>query len=192
MPIVRLPGGELRDEIRQPLYDTITFDNASTVVGQHNFFQDVQTKLKPIETNLKTPNQLETAVSFRVQGLCLDAQNIYEANASILPLILERSALELQIGEKIYWTGQSRLAAGRVWQHVASAAAPVVMQEYGFPAVQPVILVGRHSVDINPLQTFTARWTVGGLAAGESVTPAVATRIRYMFSLKGLLRRPVQ
>lgn len=39
MPIVRLPKGELRDEIRQPLYDTIDLDDATVLPAQFSFSQ---------------------------------------------------------------------------------------------------------------------------------------------------------
>ena len=40
MPIVTLPGGEVRDEIRQPLYDTVDLKN-TTLPGVYNFFSSV-------------------------------------------------------------------------------------------------------------------------------------------------------
>lgn len=193
MPIVRLPQGELRDEVRQPLFDTITVAAAEGPEALRTFFSTVTGKTL-IETNMKQPGALETAVSFRAMGACLDAQNIYEANQGLLPLYLERSSVELQVGEKVYWQGPARLAAGRVWQHAASAAAPVVLQQYGFSAVQPIIWEGHHVVDINPLQSFAVRLRTGSMTAAEIAlaTPAANTRVHFVFSLKGLLRRPVQ
>lgn len=198
MPIVRLPKGELRDEIRQPLYDTIDLDDATVLPAQFSFFSAVQGK-SLVRSNLRTNAQLETAVSFRVQGLCLDAQNFRLGNQNVIPQILERSSLQLQIGEKIYWTGTGRLAAGRMYQDAAldasAAPASVLLQQYGWAAVQPVILQGRHVVDINPLQNFTCAFSIGDMTAAELVaaTPVVAdVNVSFVFSLKGLLRRPVQ
>lgn len=197
MPIVRLPQGELRDEIRQPVYDTIELDDTVVYPFQQEFFSDIQGK-SIVQTNLKQPKLLETAVSFRVQGLGLDAQNRLLANAGVIPTLLERSAIRLQIGEKVYWTGPARFACGRMYSDVAldAGAAPrdVTLQQYGWAAVQSVILMGRHVIDINPLQSFSALWLTDTLNAAEvtAATPAANTRVSFVFSLKGLLRRPVQ
>lgn len=201
MPIVRLPGGSLRDEIRMPLYDTITQAAAESPVGTRRFFSDVQGK-SLARTNLRQNNLLETAVSYRVQGLGLDAQNFYEANQDVLPIVMENSSLTLKIGEKNYWQGPMLFACGRI-EAAFSAATTVaattinnVYQKFGFAAVQAVILQGKHVIDINPLQSFYCEWVVDAadLSAGEitAATPAASTNVKYMFSLKGLQRRPVQ
>lgn len=198
MPIVRLPQGELRDEIRQPIYDTIDITPATTYPFVQEFYSAVASK-SVNKTNLKQNKLLETAVSFRIQGLCLDAQNWRLVNQFVVPILLERSALELQVGEKVYWTGTGRFAAGRVWQDSAldaqAAPASVLLQQYGFSAVQPVILMGRHVIDINPLQSFFVRWSTSDFVSAAEITaatPAAATNVSFVFSLKGLLRRPVQ
>lgn len=197
MPIVRLPTGELRDEIRQPVYDTIVIGAAVNPVGTREFFSSVQGK-SLIQTNLKQNKLLETAVSFRVQGLALDAQNFRLANRLALPLIMERSSIEFVVGEKTYFTGNARYLAGRIWQHTAlsNQAAPTdaILQEYGQAAVQAVMLQGKHVIDINPLQSFFARWVVAEMSLAEQAeaTPAADTELRFMFKMAGLLRRPVQ
>jgi len=156
MPIVRLPSGSLRDEIRMPIYDTITLAAAEDPVGVRRFFSNVQGK-SLARTNLRQNNLLETAVSFRVQGLALDAQSFYEANVDALPIILENSSLKLKIGEKDYWTGPWMFLTGRLDTQyaVATTAATTtidhVYQRFGASAVQPVILQGKHVIDINPL-----------------------------------------
>ena len=173
MPIVRLPKGELRDEIRQPLYDTIDLANGVDPTGQQSFFSAVQGKSK-VRSNLRQNNSLETAVSFRIQGLCLDAQNFRIANNLVIPQILERSSLELQVGEKVYWTGSARFAAGRM-QVEGGGDTTTIHQQYGWAAIQPVILMGRHVVDINPLQNFSGLWTIGDATVTEvaAYTPAI-------------------
>jgi hypothetical protein len=193
MPIVRLPEGSLRDEIRQPIYDTITIAAAESPVGVRRFFSNVQGK-SLAQTNLRQNNLLETAVSFRVQGLCLDAQNFYAANVGCLPVIDENSSLSIKIGEKVYWQGPFIFASGRISAFASAMAAPFLYQKHGDVSVQPVILQGKHVVDINPLQSFEASWTCDNLTAAELVlaTPAAATSLKYVMSLKGLLRRPVQ
>lgn len=195
MPIVRLPQGELRDEIRQPLYDTLQFDGGVSPVGTRRFFASVAGK-DLSETNLTQDSILDTAKSFRVQGLALDAQNFRLDNALVIPLILEHSSIELVIGEKQYWQGPGRLACGRMWQNAATTVADtsVLLQQYGWGAIQPVVLQGRHVIDINPLQKFFASFAITNLTAAEIVeaTPADETQVPFVFSLKGLLRRPVQ
>ena len=145
---------------------------------------------------------LETAVSFRVQGLAIDAQSFYSQNVVALPVILENSSMRLRIGEKDYWEGPMSFLSGRIEAAFAAATTVAattidhVYQKFGSSAVQPVILTGKHSVDINPLQSFFFEWVIdqADLSAGEiaSATPAAATNLKFTASLKGLLRRPVQ
>lgn len=195
MPIVRLSEGELRDEVRFPTYDTVDIEAGESPIGERSFFTNVQGK--PLsQTNLKQNSILPTAQSFRIQGLALDAQNVYAANAQALPLIMEHSSIVLTVGEKEYWRGPARFCAGRIWQHTAlnDAALDVHLQQYGSSAVQSVILAGHHVIDVNPLENFRIDWTTEGMAAPEiaAATPAADTKLRFLFSLKGLFRRPVQ
>ena len=200
MPIIRLPNGSLRDEVRQPLYDTIDIDAAEPATGTRSYFSDVQGKPRSL-TNLTQNNLLETAKSFRCQGLAWDAQNFYEANAKALALIMEHSSLRFIVGEKDYLVLPGVFAAGRVEQNAAvavPAAAPLAIerlhQKYGQGAVAAVVLTGKHVVDINPVQSFRVDWVVEGMTATEitATTPAANTKLRFTGSLKGLLRRPVQ
>ncbi len=193
MPILRLPKGHLRDEIRQPLYDTLTIDAAESPVAVRSFYSNIQGKSKA-QTNLKTNSQLETAVSFRCQGLSLDAQNLYYANKSALSIIQENSSVRLRIGEKDYWEGPMVYLSGRIRHEVSTFDANDAYQHFGLEAVQSVILKGKHVIDINPLQTFFAEWNCSGLTAAEvtASTPAANTRLKFLLSMKGLLRRPVQ
>ncbi len=199
MPIVRLPGGQLRDEIREPVYDTIDIDSSSTLNATRRFFSDVQGKSRTL-TNLRQNNLLETAVSFRVMGLALDVQNQYAANFNVIPLLMENSALRLQVGEKVYWEGPARFAGGRIlsdvahWDGTSGSEKSYLFQQYGNAAVSSIILEGKHVVDINPLQTFYVEWITDGLTATEIAlaTPTADTKARFVCSLKGLKRRPVQ
>lgn len=196
MPIVTLPGGQVRDEIRQPVYDTRDQGNVSPV-GTFSFFSNVQGK-SLAKTNLRQNNLLETAVSFRTQGLALDAQNRDPQNAGVIPVVLEKASLQLQIGEKIYWQGPARFGAGRMYANAATtvAATTFLLQQYGWAAIQPVVFQGKHVIDINPLQSFRCDMTIAAadISAAEITlaTPAAGTVVSYVFSLKGLLRRPVQ
>lgn len=197
MPVLRLKQGELRDEIRQPIYDTITLTSADSAVATRRFFSSVQGK--PLsQTNLRQNNLLETAVSYRCLGLAFDAQNIYAANINLLPVIMENSSLKLQVGEKQYWQGNAVFLAGRIEQFSAlyGQAAPTerLFQRFGAQAVAPVVFEGRHAVDINPLQTFYVEWVVDALDATDvtNTTLAASTKARFIASLKGIMRRPVQ
>ena len=192
MPILRLPKGSLRDEIRIPLYDTITLESGYTPAGQRQFFSSVQGKPKS-RTNLKANNILENSVSYRVQGLALDVENIYHANKAVIPLLIQNSSVRVRIGEKDYWEGASLFLSGRMNEMTAGPAAST-HQRLGDVAVQAVMLQGKHVIDINPLQGFFAEWNVGDLSAAETALVAIAanTRLHFVFSFKGLLRRPVQ
>lgn len=236
MPIIRLPGGDLRDEIRQPIYDTLSVragdvtaftgsvntpaavagsSGPNTLDGQQ-FFSNVQGKQR-WQTNMLQANLLQTAVSFRMQGMALDVQYVqgsadgsYLTNihGGFLPALQDFGSLRLRIGEKDYWEGPLAYLMGRIVGNAGSQS----YQHAGQPAVQGIILAGRHVVDINPLQAFFAELDVSvptsvngsGLvdlnAAATSTTAAfvaIAANqaldvVNAKFSLKGLLRRPVQ
>lgn len=191
MPILRLPKGSLRDEVRIPLYDTVTLDSGYTPAGARQFFSNVQGKPRS-RTNLKANNILETAVSYRVQGMAMDAENIYNANRNVLPILIQNSSVRVRIGEKDYWEGPAYFLSGRL--HERSTAADTTHQRLGDQSVQSVQLQGKHTIDVNPLQAFFTEWVVSDLTASESTAAAIAanTRLHVIFSFKGLLRRPVQ
>ena len=67
MPIVTLPGGELRDEVRQPAYDTIVLSAGEGVAGIRRFFASNQTATGApkslAQTNLEQPGSFPTATS---------------------------------------------------------------------------------------------------------------------------------
>lgn len=212
MPIVRLPNGDLRDEIRQPLYDTLsvkgTDANATpNALDGQQFFSNIQGK-RLWQTNLRQPNLLETAVSYRVQGLAVDAQYINtEVDAvaqSWLPMLQDFGAIIVHIGEKDYWNGPLNYVMGRVEQNAsistqqavaADQTTGFVFQRTGATAVQGVILSGRHVVDINPLQSFYAALQVNVPAAIAALSSCILPgedTVNVKFSFKGLQRRPVQ
>ncbi len=204
MPIVKLPNGQLRDEIRLTLYDTVDIDAAEAPEGNRLFFTDIQGK-SLAETNLVQPGMLQTAVSYRIQGMALDCANVYAGNRQALSLITQCSSLRLHIGEKDYWAGPMLFATGRLKQNAAAAAttqtapgAAVVdsylLQHFGDEAIQGIMFPGDHYVDINPLQNFFVEWICSGMSAAEeaAATPVANTRLRFLLSLKGLQRRPVQ
>lgn len=212
MPIVRLPGGDLRDEIRQPLYDTLSVAGTGVTAGSipslltgttpnafdgAQFFSNIQGKFR-WQTNMLQANLLQTAVSFRMQGMAIDAQYaqsdtvLANAKSGFLPAVQDFGSLRLRIGEKDYWEGPLGYLMGRVISNAGSAA----YQHAGQPAVQGIILAGRHVVDINPLQAFFAELSVDVPAsiATAAIADLLATNdvVNLKMSLKGLLRRPVQ
>lgn len=198
MPIVSLPGGQLRDEIRQPLVDTVTLEPGEGLAGNRRFFESIQGK-NLAQTNMTINGQLPTATSFRVQGLSMDAQNVVAANVLALPTLLAKSSMRLFIGEKDYWKGPTRFVAGRMQSFAAldNQAAPTSLyhQQFGWSAIQAICFAGRHVIDINPLQSFYVEWVQDAttLATAEAAfTVAANTDIPFVCSLKGLLRRPVQ
>lgn len=202
MPIVTLPGGELRDEIRQTLYDTIDLAAGESLAGTRRFFASVtESNNQPksaLKTNMRQPGSLETAVSFRVQGLAIDCQNSLAENQDILPVILQKSALIFKVGVKDYWQGPMRFAAGRMLESGVAGtdlAGGRILQQFGWPAVQAILFQGKHVIDINPLQNFELQWLIAqqDLTVAEAALQVAAdTEIPVVASLKGLLRRPVQ
>lgn len=206
MPIVTLPGGEIRDEIRQPLYSTVDLNAGASVAGVYNFFSSIVTPAGVpqtiAKTNMTTPGQLQTAVSFRVQGLALDAMNYVQGpafgnNPYIITTILNRGGAQLNVGVKTYWQSPARFAAGRMTEYGVggSQVDASLLQQYGWAAVQPVVFQGRHVIDINPLQNFLFQLSVSAqdLTVSETaLTVDQGTIISLVASLKGLQRRPVQ
>lgn len=194
MPILRTQSGELRDQIRGPLYDTVTIISGETVVGTRQWFTDVQGKSKA-RTNLRQNSALDRAVSFRVTGMALDVQNFYAANAPAMPIYMENSSVKLTVGEKDYWEGPMLYLAGRI-DLFSSAAAPALYQKFGVPSVQPIIFGEKHVVEIPPQQSFSATWTLvpADITAAEIALAALATdtNLKFVLSLKGIRRRPVQ
>jgi len=221
MPIVRLPGGDLRDEIRQPLYDTLsvagsgvtsftgllTGSTPNAFDGQQ-FFSNIQGKQR-WQTNMLQANLLQTAVSFRMQGMAIDAQYaqgvpaadaLVALHGSFLPAVQDFASLRLRIGEKDYWEGPLSYQMGRIVGNAGQQA----YQHAGQPAVQGIILAGRHVVDINPLQAFFAQLSVDVPASIDASNAADLNKnnvgnviagldiVNLKMSLKGLLRRPVQ
>jgi hypothetical protein len=208
MPIVTLDDGEVRDEIRQPIYDTIEFRNPETLAGKRLFFQSLtgpdavtgaQVPKSLAKTNMPSlgsaAGSLAVATSYRCQGLCFDASNNLDgANAALLPVILERGSINFHVGQKDYWQGPARFATGRMVTEL-SGSTQVIYQQYGWSSIQPIVFRGHHVIDINAIQNFlvTLEIQAQDLTAAERVeTPAVGSDMSLVFSLKGLLRRPVQ
>lgn len=208
MPIITLPGGELRDEVRQPAYDSLVLAAAATPAGNRSFFTSKQnadgTPKSLALTNMESVGQFPTATSYRVQGLTIDADNssltaATATNLNFLPVFLRKSSISLQVGVKNYWQSPLRFACGRMQSEFATAVGAVPLfagyQQYGWAAVQPVVFQGKHVIDINPLQNFSINWVTAAAdltTAEAALAVATGTDLVFVASLKGLLRRPVQ
>lgn len=180
------------DEVRQPAYDTVVLNAGDSLAGIRRFFASNQTATGApkslAQSNMEQPGSFPTATSFRVQGLCVDA-DVDAGNQTVLPILARKSSVSLQIGVKNYWQSPLKMAAGRI------QTALTTFQQYGWAAVQPVVFQGKHVIDINPLQNFQLVWAcqASDLTAAEAATTiAAATDVVFVASLKGLLRRPVQ
>lgn len=193
MPRVKLTSGELRDEISQPLFDVIDIVAAESPQANRSFFTNVQGKSKA-ETNLRQNAQLEGYVSYRILSMVLDSQTVYQGLRAALPLIQEHSSLVLRVGEKEYYEGQGTHWTGRTRQEESTFDVNVAYSHYGKEAVNAIVLGARHYVDIPPLQSFRVDWQVLGMSAAEIAlaTPAADQKLRFICSLKGIQRRPVQ
>lgn len=183
-------GRYLLDQIRQPLFDTIELDENSVLNKTRKFFTDIQEK-SSYQTNMRVNGQLENTVSFQCQGLAVDAQNTAPANETILAKIMEHSAIAFRVGEKFYWEGPLRFACGRLNYQSAVAGGTDVERHYtsyGVPAVAGVIFARNNPVNISSQQNFSVNWEIADLTA----TLGAGTTIKFVCSLKGILRRPVQ
>ncbi len=198
--IVRLKSGELRDQIRQPLYDTFTLtssNGAAAVVAKQQFFTNVAGKLK-WQTNLTQNSALSTARSFKVEGLSFHANNTDGLKLLLLDNIMNYSSIELIIGEKTYFEGPSRFVAGKIDQLIAATgtnASPVYAQNAHFGAVSShgIVLKGSDSLKIEPLEQFRVDWSINVPSARVAAsTPSANLDIQFIMALKGLMRRPVQ
>lgn len=203
---MRVAQGDVRDEVRLPLYDSVylsSSDNGVALNGTRTFFQSTglpagapgagQKNLS--QTNLRLSGTLESAVSFKVLGMAVDAQNMLNAARNLLPILMDFSSIELRIGEKQYWYGPMNYVVGRIQQ--ASTTADSAYSRFGDVAVAPVVFDAKHAVEINPQQNFRIDWTISNLTAailaayGANTIPADGF-IKFVGSMKGLLRRPVQ
>lgn len=195
---IQLPTGEYRNELRQPIWDTIDLPAATdpTTLGIVSFFQNVAGK-NLSQTNLKTPGQLEADVSFRCLGMALDAQCYTAADQAVLPLVMAHSYFQFKITDTTFYQANGTYVFGRIKQSSAAAvtvAATTIHDFYqhaGDEAVQAVGFSGKHVLDIGSLQSFRVDFQVQGLAGGEVTAATPSVRIPLLLSLKGLQRRPV-
>ncbi len=204
MAVVKLENGELRDQIREAVYDSHVADGpAPGLIGQINFFSSITnptgTPKSLARTNLEQAGQFTAYNSFRVQGLSMDVQNFDYALKNAIPAIQRNSSVQLVIGTKVYYKGPMTFVMGRMHEFASVIAAEAdgsrISQRAGELAVQGVVLEGKHSVDIEPLYTFRLQYDLLATDASAADTAALtyaAGRLILVASLKGLRRRPVQ
>jgi len=184
---LRAGGSLVFDQIREPLFDTYKYIDAEALNGNRVFFNDIKSKT-PDQTNMRIDGQLENGVSFLIQGIAVDAINVNPANAGILANIMEKSHVYLRIGEKNYWEGPVRFAAGRNSMFAITTVVDTTyyQEQFGRQAVAGVILNQDDSLVLESQQSFSVVMGTNG-ALG-----AVDTELNVVVSLKGLKRRPVQ
>ena len=177
MPRVTLKSGEVRDQVRMDLYDSLS-QPLTSWRGIQKFFTNTQGK-SLVDTNMRLNGTLENQVSFLVQGIGLDTITYAEGLDLVIAEILDKSAVKLVIGEKEYLRAPTRFVAGKIRSYNAAIA------QYGTNHDSVYALKGHDSIAIPPVQTFSL-----DLQIETDVAPTAA--IRYVASLKGLMRRPVQ
>jgi len=190
-------GVELRDQIKQPLYDSIDITSASVITEERSFFSSTQSK-SLVQTNLRGMNGvLERNKSFRIMGIEVFASSSDPDKIELLELFSNYSFCQLWLAEKQYWESPLRFVTGKIRQAVAVAGATDVVNsfvQYGNATSNPLNFHGTQALDLGPLTNFYMLWKVEGASAGQitKMTPSAAYPVRFVASLKGLLRRPVQ
>lgn len=177
MPRVTLPSGEIRDQIRMDLFDTLT--QTVSFLGEQKFFTNTQGKSSS-DTNLRLNGTLENQVSFLVQGVGMDALVYTAGHDLVIAELMDKSSIRLIIGEKEYLRAPTRFIGGKI------RSTNEIIAQYGTNRDSVYSLKGEDSISIPPVQTFSLN-----LQVDTAVAPAAGS-IRYVASLKGLMRRPVQ
>lgn len=176
MPRVKLQSGEVRDQVRLNLYDTLV--QSASFAGDNKFFTNIGNKTI-VDTNMRIQGTLEQGVSFLVQGVALDVL-VYTAGLdAVIAEVMDKSACILTIGEKEYLRAPTRHVGGKIRSYNANIA------QYGSHAESCYKLAGIDSITIPSVQTFNLNLKV-------ETTVAPSAPIRYVGTLKGLMRRPVQ
>lgn len=189
-------GVALRDQIKQPIYDSLDITSTSVVTEERSFFSNTQGK-SLVQSNLRGNGSLERNKSFRIMGIQVDAVSNDPAKTELLALYSTYSFCQLWLAEKQYWESPLRFLTGKISHHSALAGGTDAKDAYvqlGDAGCNPVMFHGEQCLDIGPLTNFYMVWKVEGAAAGQitKMTPSADYPIRFVASLKGILRRPVQ
>jgi len=189
-----LPGQQaIRDQLREPIYDTVTLVGGENPSGKrYTFFSDIQGKSKAL-TNLRQPKILEGQVSFLIDAVCIEAQNSSAANSACLAKIIEHSSIKLRIGEKDYYEAPMRFLTGGLYVEDADPAKHYSHTK-SMVSSCGLKLRGSDKLSIAPLQSFEVEWNVDTMSAADAAlaTLAADTNIKFVLKLQGLKRRPVQ
>ena len=178
MASVQLKDGSLRDQVRFDLYDSLTQPAAVSWRGIQSFFSNANGKTIA-ESNMKLNGTLENQVSFLVQGISLDAITYAAGLDAILAEVVDFSALVLTVGDKDYYRGPTRHVVGKIKTYNAAIA------QLGSNRDSIYKLHGEDSLPIPSVQTFSLKLHV-------ETDAAPADAIKWVGTLRGLLRRPAQ
>lgn len=189
-------GVALRDQIKQPLYDSLDITDASSVVEARQFFANTQGK-SLVQSNLRGNGTLERNKSFRIMGISMEASCSDNAKTELLSLYSNYSYVQLWLAEKQYWESPLRFISGKIQHDVALAGSTDAQNsfvQFGSATCNPVMFQGTQALDIGPLTNFYLAWQVDGVSAAQvtKMTPSAGQPVRFVAQLKGLLRRPVQ
>lgn len=189
-------GLGIRDQIKQPLYDSLDITDASSVVEARQFFANTQGK-SLVQSNLRGNGVLERNKSFRIMGIEVNASCSDSEKTELLSLYSNYSYVQLWLAEKQYWESPLRFLSGKIQQDVALAGgtdAKSSFVQFGAATCNPVMFQGVQALDIGPLTNFYMLWQVDGVSAAQitKMTPSAGQPVRFVAQLKGLLRRPVQ
>lgn len=189
-------GVALRDQIKQPIYDSLDITDVSSVVEARQFFANTQGK-SLVQSNLRGNGTLERNKSFRIMGIQMDATCSDSQKTELLSLYSNYSYVQLWLAEKQYWESPLRFITGKIRHSVALAGstdASNAFVQFGNAGCNPVVLQGTQALDIGPLTNFYLQWQVDGVSAAQvtKMTPNAGQPVRFVAQLKGLMRRPVQ
>jgi hypothetical protein len=189
-------GVALRDQIKQPLYDTLEITSTDSIQAERQFFAQTQGK-SLVLSNLRGNGQLERNKSFRIMGIQVDASSSDPTKIEALSLFANYSFVQLWLAEKQYWESPLRMVSAKIRHAVALAGSTDAANsfvQFGDAGTNPVMYQGNQCLDIGPLTQFYMLWKVEGASAGQitKMTPSADYPLRFVAILKGLLRRPVQ
>lgn len=185
------------DEVKQHLYDTIDLDSNVDVTEERRFFTQSTSKLLSL-SNLRGAGALERNKSFKVYGIQVDAHCSDSAKQELLALYASHSYIDLWIGEKSYFTAPLRHAVGKISHNFALGGGDVLTKDsfiqYGAAGANPITFQGPHAQEIGSQINFYMAWKVEGVSTAQKalMTPTADKPVRFVASLKGVLRRPVQ
>lgn len=185
------------DEVKQHLYDTIDLNSDSVVTEERRFFSSAQGKTLSL-SNLRGNGALERNKSFKIYGIQVDAHCSDATKKDLLALYAAYSYIDLWIGEKSYFTAPLRHAVGKISHNVAMAGGAELTQDafvqYGAAGANPITFQGPHAQEIGSQISFHMIWKTEGISSAlvAKMLPAEGEIVRFVASLKGVLRRPVQ